>query len=745
MTLPLQVRSYMTPLYSQALSAIYAFYDQTRDPSYALAQDVDIYEIMMRDPKIFQGVQERLLSVSGPNWRVFAFNNSKDPADIALAKLVDDALRFVPHFTDSRQRLATAIFRGQSAELMTGKRKMIRLGQDKIQRNWWMFNEPKNIDPRRFTYRNIHETKEDGTKTIRTELWMSTVPMWQGNVGIKGADYVKGDMPSSLMSYGYRKVEHPEWLLRVVYNDEEARLGYGRGLVDCLYFYHWIKQILLREGLQGVERWSQGIVVGTLDPDVPGTPDTQTNANLKTAMLNALSNMRSRHVYVQDKHDDIEVIQGGGEGHQMVMSFIEYVDDCIMGVCTGAVLMSSKSAAGDAGSHARDEQGAKTQNKVIIADQMKIDEDQSSQMIGLWVRQNWKLICECGLQNARMPQIKTIAPKEINPTDAATRYSTIWQANPQIKFRKDDFYENLGETPVNEDEDEYVQGADPSATAAAAGNPANDPSQMMMEGASGGGPPTPAGVAMSAREPRESFANMIAKKISEQLDARERLHATPTQQPVVVNVTQPTPVEPPKSELAPAPAPRTLISRLVDQFEAGGPPIELDEKGAAVVTFKAEAPPPPPPPPPPVPPVNLTVKSPQMDDDQHAAMMAAYERQTEATKELGAQIVALASRENPAPVVNVQPTPIGVHVAAPDVEVNVAPPAPQPAPVVNLRNEVAPTPVVFKDESAKPLQKIADVLSDFFGWFKSKKATQKSLEFSKDKDGNITGAKVKAD
>lgn len=536
MSLPLQVRSYLTPLYAQALSAIYQFYDQTRDPSYALAQDVDIYEIMMRDPKIFQGVQERLLSVAGPNWRVFAFNNSKDPADIAIAKLVDDALRFAPHFIDSRQRSATAIFRGQSCELMSGKRKMLRLGQDKKARNWWMFTEFKNIDPRRFTYRNIHETQDDGTKTVRTELWMSTMPMWQGPTPVKGIDYAKGDMPSSLMAYGYRKVEHPEWLCRVVYNDEEARLGYGRGLVDCLYFYHWIKQILLREGLQGVERWSQGIVVGTMDPDRPGSPDAQTNAAEQQKMLTALSAMRSRHVYVQGKHDDIEVLQGGGEGHQMVMGLIEYVDDCIMAVCTGAVLMSSKSAAGDAGSHARDDQGAKTQNKVIIADQLKIDEDQSGQMVGMWVRQNWMLLRQVGLelgldlQRARPPQIKTIAPKEINPTDAATRYSTIWQANPKIKFRKDDFYESLGETPVNEEEDEWVEGADPAQVASAAGNPGNDPSQMMMEGAGGAPqPPTPQGTAMRSRSfvTPEAIENMINRKVEEQVAARMRLITEP--------------------------------------------------------------------------------------------------------------------------------------------------------------------------------------------------------------------------
>ena len=151
MTLPLQTRSYTTDLYTQALSSIYTYWDRVRDPSYALAQDVDIFEIMQRDPKVHQGVQDRLTSVAGPDWRIYPFNNSKDEKDVALAKLVDDAFRFIPHFADARMRLATAIFRGQSCELMTGKRKLMRLGMMQTAEPVWMFNEMKNIDPRRFT------------------------------------------------------------------------------------------------------------------------------------------------------------------------------------------------------------------------------------------------------------------------------------------------------------------------------------------------------------------------------------------------------------------------------------------------------------------------------------------------------------------------------------------------------------------------------------------------------------------
>lgn len=508
MTMPLQTRSYMAPLYSQALSAIYNYYDQVRDPSFSLAQDIDIDELMLREPKIYQGYQERTLSVSGPNWRVQPFNNSKDKKDIQLAKLVDDAFRFIPHFAEARKRMAGAIFRGQSCELMTGKREMKRLGGTPQAENWWMFNKFKSIDKRRFTIRAYKTEREDGTPKINTELWMSTLPMFAGPTPKPTTG--KDDLPSSLMSYGYRKVAHPEWFVRIIYDDEESRLGYGRGLNDVLYFYHWIKQIILREGLQGLERWAQGIVVGTLDSEAEGVPDEQTTDQLRTAMMTALQNMRSRHVYVQDKKDDIEVVQGGAEGHQIVMGLLEYVDDCMMAVCTGAVLMSSKSAAGEAGSRSRDESGAKTQNKIILSDQMKIDEDISQYAVTMWVQQNWSLIKKYGLGDARLPQVKTIPPKEINPNEAATRYAAIWGANPRIGFRKDDVYEDLGATPPDPEEDEILYGADPAA--AQGDSPANDPASMMMEGQAG----------QAGQQQGQQAAALRARKLMAEAQAAQR-------------------------------------------------------------------------------------------------------------------------------------------------------------------------------------------------------------------------------
>lgn len=697
MSMPLQTRSYQTDLYSQALSAIYSYWDRVRDPSYAMSHDVDIYEIMSRDPKVFQGIQDRLTSVAGPDWRVFPFNNSKDPNDIALAKLVDDAFRFVPHFPDTRMRLATAIFRGQSCELMTGKRKKLRLGGIPTEEMFWMFNETKNIDPRRFTIRPLREKREDGSTKIGTELWMSTIPMFNYIPPIHGIDFANDrSAMSGLMPYGYKKVEHPEWLIRVIYQNDEAHLGWGNGLYNCLYFFHWIKQILLREGLQGVERWSQGIVVGTLDNETPGEPDTQTTENEKTAMLSALEKMRSRHVYVQGKHDDIEVVTGGGEGHQMVMGMIDYVDDCIMAVCTGAVLMSSKSNAGDAGSHARDEVGANTQNKIVASDQKKIDEDISAFMVGLWVRQNWRLVCKYGMQHARLPQVKTVQPETANPNEFATRLSTVWQANSKFKVRKDEAYEKLGLTPVNEQEDEWVEGNDPGGEQAGM---AQDPSQMMMEGS--GSPPAPA--AMRSRN--YATADEIMARLEEKMAQFEGVIAAFSA----------------SARPSPQPQPITMNSAPVTVNAPAQPPAE-------VVVHNHPAP------------IMMNIEAPKPDAEQHAETMAAHERSATANMLVAEKLDAILRKETPATVVNVAPPTVEFKagdVYPPEVHVrNVVQVPAQAAPMVNMKAGD----VFVTDQSAKPLGRIAEALEGFFGWFKKKPAKKIEIDFKHDKQGAITKA-----
>lgn len=456
-TLPLLTKSYNTDLYSYALSAVYQFWDRVRDPSYALFQDVDIWEVLQRDPKVYQIIQQRLHDVAGPEWHVEPHNNSKDPADKTVAQVTEDAFHEIEHFADARLKAAHAVFKGQSRAFVIGKRKHVNLG-GLGRRSWWVPTKIKDVDPRRFTIRPVREERPDGSVKVRGELYVSTIPMF-GNPG-RGMEFAPNN--PNLTLYNYRKVEHPEWMLNVVYKDEESRLGYGRGLLDCMYFYHWVKQVVIKEGLQGLERWSQGIVVGTLDPDRAGVPDTQSTANERQAMMDALSKMRSRYVYVQGAHDDVKVLTGGSEGHQMVMGWLEYLDDSLMAVGTGAVLASGKNSVSEAGSFARDRVGQETQKGVIAYDKNKIDEDITSDVITLFMRMNWSTLQELGLAGAGRPNFKTVEGKMIDADRAAARFANIAQTSPGIKIREDEFFKELDLTPAGQDDKTVTLGVAPT-------------------------------------------------------------------------------------------------------------------------------------------------------------------------------------------------------------------------------------------------------------------------------------------
>jgi hypothetical protein len=468
MTMPFINRNRQVQLYADAISAVWAWWDMVTDPSYALQQELDLWEILQRDPKCYQGIQQRLNNVAGPNWRVFPHNNSKKPADKLMASLVEAMLRKIPHFADARKRLAQAVFRAQSTELITGRRNFSTLADTPGQR-WWIPTKLTNIDPRRFIIKPVHIPREDGSFRVRGELYMSVIPTYMAPTGVE------------LWQGRYVKVKNTRQFVRIIYDNEESRLGFGRGIMDVLYFYHWAKQIVIREGLQGLERWAQGVPVMSIDPDKKGDTD-QTSEQMAQTALDSLMKMRSRHAFVKDKDDELVFESGGMEGHQIVMGFLNYLDSCIIGVCTGASLHSANDV-GSAGTYASDKVGEGIQKDVIQFDINKVDEDITTDLISLCVHLNrpqfakvGELMNVPGLENCELPQFRTVHEDVIDPEKGATVFSTISNIKTKkpIKIRADEFYKNTGLTPPDEDDDTMEFG---DTSAGDMGGGAMDPSQ----------------------------------------------------------------------------------------------------------------------------------------------------------------------------------------------------------------------------------------------------------------------------
>lgn len=451
MVMPLIHRNRSVQLYADAISAIWAWWDLVTDPSYALQQELDIWEILQRDPKCYQGIQERLNDVAGPSWRVFPFNNSKSKGEKFLASWAEGMLRRIPHFADARKRLAQAVFRGQSTELILGRREFIKPTDESPAQNFWVPTRLKHIDPRRFVIRPVRTRREDGSLKIRGVLHMSVIPTYHQPP--KGEDLWLG-------RYVPVSPERQRQFIRIVYDDEESRLGFGRGILDVLYFYHWAKQIVIKEGLQGLERWAQGVPIYSVDTSQRGDTD-QTSENIRDTALAQLAKMRARHYFVKDKQDDLAFEHGSMAGHQMVTGFLQYFDSCIMGVCTGASLRSANDV-GKSGSFASDKVGQEKQSKVVRFDINKVDEDVTLDLIQLLVRVNrpqlkkvGELIDCPGLEDAGLPQFRTVEDDIINPTEGATLFSTLAQIKTKkpIKIRADEFYKKTSLTQPDKDDD----------------------------------------------------------------------------------------------------------------------------------------------------------------------------------------------------------------------------------------------------------------------------------------------------
>lgn len=424
--------SHAYDLYSQGLSAIYKFYDRIHDPDYALGEDSAIWEKVWRDAKIAQAMTQRLHSVAGNDWHIEPGGKSEN--DKILAELTQEAFEtHICDFNEGRCNLATAILRGRSWAFIRNRRMWARLGESPPMR-WWLPIGLEDGDKRRFQTVPTKVIDQFGIErqTVQGEIWSVMREVWE-------------------------PLRHPELFVRVVYRDQEGRLGYGRGLLESIYFLFWAKSIVWREGLQGLERWAQGIVVGKVGRDMVGSVNKSAE-KARDDLLEVLHKMRSRHVIVMGKDDEIKVETSGGQGHQMVISFLEYIDNSLLGVITGSVLPFGGNSS--SGSLARAKVEEDTSETLFQFDRTKIDEAITRSVIAMFIQMNTRNLASIGLLGAKTPRFKTVQQKREDHETNATVIATVHGAG--IKLKLDEVYKKIGFTPPAEGDEVLEGGSEPS-------------------------------------------------------------------------------------------------------------------------------------------------------------------------------------------------------------------------------------------------------------------------------------------
>lgn len=407
----LHARNANQRLYISALLSAFRHGDQLYDPDLATANDPDIYERVKRDPVIAHAIEQRLHMIAGTEWMVVPGDETRESK--LLARIVEDALRHIARFAEARYELAQAIITSRSFAYVNTEEKVTRLG-GLSKMPWTVPTFLDDIDRRRIRLVPIFEGEGD-ERTLRTE--------WELYSIVRGT---------------YERLANPEYFVKFIAQDEEARTGHGRGLLEGIYFYHFAKTTILREALQGIQRWAQGTLVAKID-GLREASEAKTNENLVSQWIDALTDMKARHHLIHDAVDEVTLLTGGMEGYQMVRDMLDYLDSGVTRYILGSLLPTGGGA--DKGSLARAYVEESSRELLIRHDQMLEDEIITRDVIGLFLRLNRRIIRGLGLGDAAAPRFETVVRRDEDPKDTVQIIGTALTSG--VPLRKDEVYRKL--------------------------------------------------------------------------------------------------------------------------------------------------------------------------------------------------------------------------------------------------------------------------------------------------------------
>lgn len=353
------------------------------DPDYALGQDIWFYEKLRRDLRMMKLVRVLTTLVAGRRFTVTA--EEDDNQSRAAAGLCEASLKKIGKFKESRKQLALASFKGETWGRIFGARLPLKC-PDGFTRTLWVPTKLEDVDKRRF------ELRDDGQGR---RVWA---------------------MQTLSEPYEWRALAHPEWYCRHVKDEAEDTLGRGRGMSEPLYFCWYAKQKLLKDGLQGAEKWSQGIVKAHIDGLRIGATD-KTNADMVTQALNNLEKMRARNVLVTGSKDknDVEALERSGQGHQIVMELIRYLDDSAEEFVLGG---THSQGGGDESGYNKGLFHRQTRDLIVQDEQEELSESITNSLVKLWWNVNKPILCSMGLREASLSRFHIVQDRQMDPLTA---------------------------------------------------------------------------------------------------------------------------------------------------------------------------------------------------------------------------------------------------------------------------------------------------------------------------------------
>jgi hypothetical protein len=420
MGMPLQIRATNDLLYNYALSSAYKS-NWVYDPDFSLSREPDVWEVVQKDVVIKSAMDDATRMIVKP-WRCEPPHNSKDDKEKLKAEICNEGLDNIYRFDAARFRLAQARILARIYGYPIWEIRRLRLAGTEPM-DWAIPVKIRDLDRRRVHL--VADRNDQGEVTkVHTEVWHSSSQKW-----ITPSD---------------------SWLRNVisyVYSDTEDRLGYGRTLLESIYFYHYMKTVTLQKIGQGIDKLANGFVIGKLD-GLRNASTGKINQTLRDGMIDTLQNMRSEHVIIVDTGDDVSIKDTSGRGHDIAMNFVKYLDDAITRLLLHSLLPFGQ--ASEVGSQARAKEEGDTSEAAFQFERQDLDQVLNQYLLRQFCSLNAHNFYALGLGEARDPKFKSEQVKKQDPTKWSKIFSSMFEHGHKVV--EQEYYSKLGLTMPGPDD-----------------------------------------------------------------------------------------------------------------------------------------------------------------------------------------------------------------------------------------------------------------------------------------------------
>lgn len=398
------------------------------EPSFAEFEEPQFFEKIERDAELKRLLTYRRQLIASERWYLEPASDSR--ADQKAASILTALLKKIPRFQQARFLLASAFYRSNTWSRIYGGMSAINLPGFGVGK-WWNVTQLKDVDKREFELQRNREAEAGDPERRRYWRWM-LADKSQNNVQFRPVDL--------------------DNFIHHIYSDEERGLGHGTSIADALYFLNWFKQEILRNGMEFLGRWSQGMLVYYLDMVARGKKDSGTSTQRQTDALALLKSIQSGNkiaLGVTERLENLDVPTGGWS---TARDALQYVNEQASRLILGSV--TNTGGGTDRGSLARAEVEKDSMQALVQFDRAILDETITSQLVERLLIKNWAMISSMGCAGASCPVFRSTGDAIEDPAANLELFTTIIEKVPQLgaKIPASEVFRRLGVSPAPQDD-----------------------------------------------------------------------------------------------------------------------------------------------------------------------------------------------------------------------------------------------------------------------------------------------------